>query len=233
MDNQEANNNKAEKTKKKNSPPGGRSSKRREQQRSVETRITLLKAALSEFAEKGYDGASMRTIAEKTDTHYTLITYHFRNKDALWKATAEHFFSQLKSFPFKSQDFDTSLAPIDNLRKTFFEFYKFSVNNPDFHRFMVRENQPGNQRVKWLLDNYLGEIVNATMEQIRRAQEDGDLPKCDPAFLYYMLVASTTALTSLSGEIQYITNTNVQDEPVVENYWRLIEQLIFKRHLYS
>src|SRR5438128_918554 len=61
---------------------------RREQQRTIETRRAILDAALNEFAERGFEGASVRRIGERAGLEYTLITYHFKNKDTLWRAVA-------------------------------------------------------------------------------------------------------------------------------------------------
>ena len=44
----------------------GRPQKRAEQQRAVNTRRAILNAALMEFAQKGFDAASIRVIADKS-----------------------------------------------------------------------------------------------------------------------------------------------------------------------
>src|ERR1700720_4361387 len=74
----------------------GRPQKRAEQRRAVDTRRAILNAALVEFAEKGFDAASIRAIANRTGLQHPLITYHFRNKDILWRATAEYAFGRIR-----------------------------------------------------------------------------------------------------------------------------------------
>ncbi len=71
--------------------------KRAEQQRSVETRAAILNAAIAEFAERGFEGASIRAIADRLDLQHPLITYHYRSKDILWRAAAEHAFAQIRT----------------------------------------------------------------------------------------------------------------------------------------
>ena len=63
--------------------------KRAEQQRAQSTRTTILEAALAEFAEKGFEAASIRSIAERTGFQHPLITYRYPSKDLLWQAVAE------------------------------------------------------------------------------------------------------------------------------------------------
>jgi AcrR family transcriptional regulator len=66
---------------------------RKQQQRSVVTQQKLLDAAIEAFSENGFKGTSTRDIAERAGVHHPLITYHFKNKDQLWRAAADHVFS--------------------------------------------------------------------------------------------------------------------------------------------
>src|ERR1700682_1715743 len=75
----------------------GRPRKRAEQQRSLETRASILNAAIAEFAERGFEGASIRAIADRLSLQHPLITYHYRSKDILWRAAAEHAFAQIRA----------------------------------------------------------------------------------------------------------------------------------------
>src|SRR5260370_39347578 len=59
--------------------------KRAEQQRSIETRASILNAAIAEFAERGFEGASIRVIADRLRLAHPLITYHYRIQDILWQ----------------------------------------------------------------------------------------------------------------------------------------------------
>src|SRR5215831_1234771 len=82
----------AKKTARRKRPP-----QRAEQQRSIETRTAILNAAIAEFAERGFEAASIRAIADRLGLQHPLITYHYRSKDILWRAAAEHAFSQIRS----------------------------------------------------------------------------------------------------------------------------------------
>src|ERR1700743_1454989 len=70
---------------------------RAEQQRSIETRAAILDAAIAEFAERGFEAASIRAIADRLGLQHPLITYHYRSKDILWQAAAEHAFAQIRA----------------------------------------------------------------------------------------------------------------------------------------
>lgn len=51
---------------------------------SQETRTALLKAALVCFAEHGFDGTSMRMIADRAKPPLSLLAHHFGNKEGLY-----------------------------------------------------------------------------------------------------------------------------------------------------
>src|ERR1700733_4786901 len=91
--------------------------KRAEQQRSLETRASILNAAIAEFAERGFEGASIRAIADRLGLPHPLITYHYRTKDILWRAAAEHAFAQIKAGWDISGSERSDLPPLARLRE--------------------------------------------------------------------------------------------------------------------
>src|SRR5258705_5277701 len=75
----------------------GRPRKRAEQQRSLETRGAILDAAIAEVAERGFEGASIRAIADRLGLAQPLITYHYPSKDILSRAAAEHAIAPVRA----------------------------------------------------------------------------------------------------------------------------------------
>ncbi len=51
---------------------------------SEHTRNAILKAAVALFAERGYDGTSIRAIVSKARVNQAAINYHFKGKDGLY-----------------------------------------------------------------------------------------------------------------------------------------------------
>jgi AcrR family transcriptional regulator len=49
----------------------------------------ILSAALSAFAERGFEGATTREIAAAAGVPHGLITYHYESKQALWEAAVD------------------------------------------------------------------------------------------------------------------------------------------------
>jgi AcrR family transcriptional regulator len=57
-------------------------------------RASLLKAAADAFAEAGFEGASLRAIADAAGVSYQLIAHYFGNKEDLWRATLDYLFER-------------------------------------------------------------------------------------------------------------------------------------------
>jgi AcrR family transcriptional regulator len=60
----------------------------------VDNRSRLLRAATDAFAEYGYEGASLRAIADTAGVSFQLITYYFGSKEELWIATVDFLFER-------------------------------------------------------------------------------------------------------------------------------------------
>ncbi|MBQ7190772.1 MAG: CerR family C-terminal domain-containing protein [Kiritimatiellae bacterium] len=61
------------------------------------TREAILVAATEEFAEKGYDGASLRGICVRAGVNIALANRYFGSKEALYKRVAQRLFGDLGS----------------------------------------------------------------------------------------------------------------------------------------
>jgi AcrR family transcriptional regulator len=57
----------------------------------ADTREKLLRAATALFAEKGFDGATVKEIAEQAGVNISLISYHFNGKEGVFRACLERF----------------------------------------------------------------------------------------------------------------------------------------------
>ena len=65
-------------------------------------RAALLQAALSLFAERGFEGASTRAIAERAAVPQGLIRHHFGSKEALFKEVVDEGLRALAPSPADS-----------------------------------------------------------------------------------------------------------------------------------
>src|SRR5246127_1104732 len=201
--------------------------KRAEQQRSLDTRASILNAAIAEFAERGFEGASIRAIADRLRLQHPLITYHYRSKDILWRAAAEHAFAQIRTEWDISAREQSDLSQLARLRQEYTTLFRYTVAFPEFHRFLRQEALTNNPRLKWVAETVLAPLLARLLPQIIEAQKRGLLPAVDPILFHYMMVSLTTALSEFGPEMQVTSGLSSEDTKVVEAYWRLVDETVF------
>src|ERR1700757_5322810 len=201
--------------------------KRAEQQRSLDTRASILDAAIAEFAARGFEGASIRAIADRLGLQHPLITYHYRSKDILWRAAAEHAFAQIRSEWDISAQEESDLSPLARLRQEYTTLFRYTVAFPEFHRFMRQETLTNNPRLKWVAEAVLAPLLGRLLPQIIEAQKQRLLPAVDPILFHYMMASLTTTLSEFGLEMQVTSGLSSESPKVVEAYWHLVDKMVF------
>ena len=209
------------------SPKGRRH--RAEQQRSIETRTQILNAAISEFAEKGYDAASIRSIAERIGMQHPLITYHYRNKDALWRAAAEYAFDRIRAEWDESISTEAPLSQLERLRLEYRTLFRYTALFPEFHHFMRQETQADTPRLHWVAETVINPLLDRILPQIEQAQQAGLLPNVEPLLFHYMMVSLTATLSDFGNEMRVIKGLMVDDPECIDSYWKLVDEIVFVR----
>ena len=57
------------------------------------TKDKLIKAAINQFADKGFEGASIREIGAEAEINNTMISYHFGSKKKLYEACIDYVYN--------------------------------------------------------------------------------------------------------------------------------------------
>src|SRR5262245_44990929 len=104
-----------------------------------ENRARIFKAAIDEFAARGFKGASMDAIAARTHTTRALINYYFGSKEKLYIEVLEDGYTGIRQA--ESQlDLD-HLPPVD-ANRTIVEFtFHYYIGHESFVRLVTAENQ--------------------------------------------------------------------------------------------
>src|SRR5437870_13600463 len=61
-----------------------------------ENRARIVEAAISEFAARGFKGASMDAIAARTHTTRAMINYYFGSKEKIYLAVLEQVYAEIR-----------------------------------------------------------------------------------------------------------------------------------------
>ncbi|WP_245863870.1 TetR/AcrR family transcriptional regulator [Caulobacter mirabilis] len=183
------------------------------------TRAAILQAALEEFSERGFDGASTRDIAAKASVHHALIKYHFNSKDELWRAAV--------TFLFERQASDLTLPGPDDPRYPDRRAYAaeiirqvvlYSARHPEHARLMVQETCRDSERFHWAADTFIKRTSQAAGAFIRLLQRDGILPAASVPALTYIFVGASQLFYTLAPEVRRVWGIDPSDPDVIEDH---------------
>ena len=211
---------------KKSAKAKGRS--RRPQQRSTDTQERILEAAAGEFALHGFTGTSTREVAVRAGVQHPALTYHFGNKDGLWRAVMrglnETVLATLKSRLQALRGVDT----VTTLRLIMDDFIRFSAANPKFHRLMDYEAGNGGERMNWLADEFVQEFFDVLVPLIRAAQKDGGFVAGDAYHLVYLFIGAATRLFMLAPEVKRVSGRSPMTPSYIQEHVNLCLALFFR-----
>jgi TetR/AcrR family transcriptional regulator len=102
-----------------------------------ESRSSILKAALAEFAAHGIAGARTDTIAREARVNKALLYYYFKDKDSLYEAALDHVFGGLldQVMPVLESD----LPPREKMLEYVGTYFDYIAANPQFPRVVQAE----------------------------------------------------------------------------------------------
>ena len=195
---------------------------RKQQQRSVVTQRKLLDAAIEAFSENGFKGTSTRDIAERAGVHHPLITYHFKNKDQLWRAAADHIFVAFTHSLAKTLQEQEGLTPKERMSEMIYAYVRYAKSQPALHKVMVQEANYPNARLDWLIDTHLKPFFQATIGMLVELQALGVAPKGNPALLFNMIRLSSGGLLALGNELKVSSQIDVTEAETLDEIAEMI-----------
>jgi AcrR family transcriptional regulator len=140
-------------------PPAPRTAAMRKPKAPEANRARIIRAAMAEFAARGFKGASMDAIAARTHTTRALINYHFGGKEQVYLAVL---------------DLD-HLEPVDAIRRIVGFSFDYYISHQDFVRIVVAENQAKGRhfRKSRAMRTLNRPIIELLARIIRRGQAGG------------------------------------------------------------
>jgi AcrR family transcriptional regulator len=172
------------------SPPAGRTTAMRKPKEPVANRARIVRAAIEEFASRGFKGASMDAIAARTHTTRALINYYFGGKEKIYVAVLEHVYAEIRQAE-GALDLD-HLPPLDAVRRIVQFTFNYYLEHPGFVRLVVAENQAGGRQLKKskAMRTLNRPIIDRLSVVIARGQEDGAFRRdIDPVEVHKAIAA--------------------------------------------
>jgi len=152
------------------------------------TKERLLEAARRLFADKGFDGASVRAITRRARANLGAITYHFGSKEALYTTVLEQLFRELRERVAAAVA--APAAAGDRLATIIRAFFAFFADHPEAPRLIVHRLAAGEPPSPVVIEHFRP-VVDAIRSTVRDGQARGELRAVEPLLAAFTLISQT------------------------------------------
>lgn len=190
----------------------------------TDKQIQIIETAERLFAERGFDGTSVRDIADEAGINVAMISYYFGSKEKLMEALFELRVGTVK-MRIESLIKDESLTPLEKVNILIDEHIERNMQKQCFHKIMVGV-QVTNKNPAILKAANKVKLRNAAVvtELIKEGQKKGVFKKKVDIVLMLNTMIGTVSQSLIS--MDYYREFNNQQDLNEEEF-----QLIFKRRL--
>lgn len=119
------------------------------------TRRAILDAAITNFAQLGYDGTNFREITALCGAQRPLILYHYQSKEKLWKQAVqevEHRFNDAFERRYRPP---SAGSDRDKVRYSMACFIDTLCEIPEYGQILLREGSTVSPRMEWLARHFV------------------------------------------------------------------------------
>jgi AcrR family transcriptional regulator len=176
----------------------------------MDTRKDILAAARRVFALKGFDGTSVREVAETARVNKAMIYYHFKDKLDLYRAVLSDSFETLQDI-WRNEVFQQKTTARIKIQTYIEGFIRFQLANEDLRRIMAMEFSTAGNRgnnIKWIAKHYFSKNHLALVEILKTGMASGELKKMDPLMAVVSLLGMITHLFIYQPLSPYIRKKN-------------------------
>lgn len=172
------------------------------------TRQALLETARTLFAERGFDGTSVRAITAAAGANLGAVTYHFGTKDALYGAVVSESLG-----PFAAALVEAARrpgTPLDRVEAVVRIHFEHMATHPELAQLMLRSvlrvgapPEPALQTMR--------AIHGALIELVRDGQADGSIRDGDPVLMALTLVSPSVHLVIMQRTLRQNVGIDLTD----------------------
>lgn len=155
---------------------------------SGDTHGRCVQAAEYLFAEKGFDGTSLREVGKNAGITSAAVLHHFQSKERLYSQVLQRLASRMTEYMGACE----GGSDLNCIILFFDRFLDFCFENKHYAQLLLRELMENEGRVYKARRMHLANPVQTIVAPIKRGQADGQFLECDAElFVFYILGAIT------------------------------------------
>ena len=122
-------------------------------------RLKLLNAATAAFADLGYEGTSIRGIADDAGVSFQLISHYFGSKDDLWLETVEHLFTRYVETG-RGLGFNVQGDVREQFRNHLRMLLADMIQNPQLRKIWIQEQLASSERYRRSIKPQIKQLID-------------------------------------------------------------------------
>lgn len=190
----------------------------------------VLNEALAVFAEKGFEGTQQKDIADRLGVSNPLLSYHFKNKDEIWRKSILALAQVLRERFESVRSMLKDLKGIPLLKAYNRQMIYFFTEHPNFSKVLLQELNKDTWRAEFLSAQVLSILLQfggETMEgAIGRTKEFSKIP---PSVFIPMMISIAAAPVMMNHYIQKEYKLDSRSKDYVEKHSDIVNSLIFEQ----
>lgn len=187
--------------------------------RPDDTRAALVAAARALFAERGYDGASVRAITSRADANLGAVTYHFGSKEELYNEVVATMIRPLRDRVEAAAR--RPEAALDRLEAVVEAYFDHFADNGDLPHFLVERIASGQLPPPAVLAT-MRAVLRTVSGMVAEGQADGSIRPGDPVLLTLSLIAQPVYLSLVHAPLRSAMGVDIGSHDLVAHARRFV-----------
>jgi AcrR family transcriptional regulator len=180
---------------------------------SIDKREHIMEVAVELFAVNGFEGTSIRQLAQRADVNIAMINYYFGSKEKLFETLLEQKATYMRN-RIEAVEADISLTEIEKLDKIIEDYVSRFFSHPEFHRVLQQEllvshRETLHRNVISLFVKNTQNVVTIIEKGIRKKQ----FKKVDPPLIFASIIGTINQVLLSRTMCNMLLNKEFENNP--------------------
>ena len=187
----------------------------------------ILRVALKCFAEFGFGGAKIKVISQRAKVDDSLLHYHFKSKENLWKKAVELAFADYNE---ASQSIIKLFKDVDVLawsKATLRHFVHYTAKNPELYQIVFHEMTLKSERSDWIIEHVLEPFTRKVYLLHKSLAKEGLVKDLPLANLMSIYVGITNSFFILHHQMIKQFGIDVFDEAAIDQHADTVIEIMY------
>ena len=189
----------------------------------------ILEAALDVFSDHGYEGAQLKEVAQKVGVTTPLISYHFENKEDLWKKSIIHLSEKIMLRYEKVRKEHLHLKGISLLKAFSKEYLYLMAEFPPMYKVLLQEMGRKSWRYDFVSQHLLMPVVWFGHKPITESNDLEEFKSIPVANFVSIMFGASSSFFVLAQTLEAEYGFSPFTKENIEIHANIMNDLIFKQ----